>query len=134
MIFLNLVAFLCQHFFNYLRKSYPCRNKQLMEDFKVDLTSLLTLVTHFGKEKCRCVTIFPVQYGNLFLTKQYCGRIGSTLRILGGLDLIDKKALKAFLLTCQSKVISLLFIFSLISFLKQKFKIFLWMSHESIVL
>ncbi|XP_038890406.1 geranylgeranyl transferase type-1 subunit beta [Benincasa hispida] len=33
----------------------------------------------------------------------YAFWIGSTLRILGGLDFINKKALKTFLLTCQSK-------------------------------
>lgn len=34
-----------------------------MGDFKVGLTSLLTLVMHFGKEKNRRVTIIPGQYG-----------------------------------------------------------------------
>lgn len=75
-----------------------------MAVFKVDPTKIVILVMHFGEYEI-ILKIHGILWNFLALTRAMClYRIGAVLRILGGHKLIDEKALRGFLLTCQSEV------------------------------
>lgn len=81
-----------------------------MVDFKVDQTRLVTHVMHSGKCNNTFSKFHAIRW-NIFRALTWTvhwHRVGAVLRILGGYKLIDAKALRGFLLTCQSEVLMLL--------------------------
>jgi hypothetical protein len=73
--------------------------------FKVDPTKIVIPVMHFGESKETILTFDRVIWSFSALKRSmYLYRIGAVLRMLGCYKLIDEKALRGFLLTCQSEV------------------------------
>jgi hypothetical protein len=73
--------------------------------FKVDPTKIVIPVMHFGESKETILTFDRVIWSFSTLKISIClYRIGAVLCMLGCYKLIDEKALRQFLLTCQSEV------------------------------
>lgn len=76
-----------------------------MVEFKVDLINLAIHVMHFGKYGMDPPSIYML-LSCLGLYRSACVfRIGAVLKILGGYNFVDSKALCGFLLACQYKVL-----------------------------
>lgn len=72
-----------------------------MVAFKAEPTRIVTHVMHFGE----IINSVQVDFSSVSVMSAMCFcRVGGVLKILGVHHFIDRDSLRAFLLTCQSKV------------------------------